>query len=397
MSRLLHGIIRRAKSVARYFIARSDDLLIALYASSLSANIKNFLRTLVNLIRVPTKLILRGTRLKVHLYKEKEGLQVAYIGEGDWVPFLTHLLESDAPVEQELDEMAFWRIPARIKSLSLEADLIFVEVNKLLVRWVSRGSEFRTLLWVRQVLDVSGQWEDVKNRLHKNTKGTDMRKIRKYKYTYEITTDDKAYKDFFDNMYLPYISDRYSGRAVLDDIHDLRGYFDRGVLLIVKREEEPVGGTLCMISGETCFSIVFGVKDGDFTLVKEGVIAAQYYFVILWAQEQGCKRVDFGRSRAVLDDGVFRYKRKWGTEVVHDWWGHTEIAVHVSDWNPQVLEFLTKHPFISSERGQLKGMIVLDRSSLVSDAELDEIRLRYDTPGLAGLVFQVPGFHVGGQ
>lgn len=390
MSNLLHIVTRRARRVVRQLLANSEEWLIHLYASSLSAGPKHFVRTLIDWMRLPIFLMLQGRQIKVHVYRCKGGSKVAYIGEGDWVPFLAHLLESDVQVAEKTERVALWRMLARVESLSQEADLVFVELNRLLIRWGSRGSQFRTLPWVRQVLDVSGQWEDVKNRLRRNTRATDLRRIRKYKYTYEVTTDDRAYEAFFHHMYQPYLSDRYRGRVILARPQALKEHFDHGVLLIVKREDEPVAGVVCRGSGETCFFLAIGVKDGDFKLVEEGAIAALYYFVILWAREQGYRRVDFGRSRAFLDDGVFRYKRKWGAKVVRDWWIHTEIGVRVIHWTPEICEFLAKHPFICSEHGQLKGAVLVDHALPVSRTELDQIEMKYGTPGLAGLVLQSP-------
>jgi hypothetical protein len=173
--------------MARRLVARSDDWLIAVYASAQPAGVKRGLRTLINLIRLPTLLMLQGMKAEVYMYEDKEGLRVAYIGEGSWAPFLAHLLESEAL--EKVEKLAFWCIPAK--------------------------------------------W-----------------KIRKY--TYETTTVDTVYQDFFHHMYLPYISSRYHGQAILAENEHLKQHFSRGVLLIVKREEEPVAGVICRGSGQTC-------------------------------------------------------------------------------------------------------------------------------------------------
>lgn len=61
-----------------------------------------------------------------------------------------------------------------------------------------------------------------------------------------------------------------------------------------------------------------GVRDGDPGLIGEGALAAIYAGTIEHARLSGAGWVDVGCTSADLDDGLARYKRKWGFSPAED-------------------------------------------------------------------------------
>ena len=88
-----------------------------------------------------------------------------------------------------------------------------------------------------------------------------------------------------------------------------------GGLILIKDGHDPVCGGVFSLEGDMCVGQVMGVLDGDYNLVKRGVNVAVYWFVLHWAHDQGAQRFDFGTSRAQTSNGVFNFKRQWGTRV----------------------------------------------------------------------------------
>src|SRR5690606_31913556 len=67
--------------------------------------------------------------------------------------------------------------------------------------------------WVIQRLSLAGSWDDVVARFRKNTRATDLRKIRKYQFDFGTTSESCALQTFYDEMYLPYTRRRFGGVA----------------------------------------------------------------------------------------------------------------------------------------------------------------------------------------
>jgi hypothetical protein len=61
-----------------------------------------------------------------------------------------------------------------------------------------------------------------------------------------------------------------------------------------------------------------GVLGGADIHVRGGVIAALYKMTLEWARDNGIEEIDFGRTCAFPNDGLARFKRKWGLRPVAD-------------------------------------------------------------------------------
>jgi len=58
-----------------------------------------------------------------------------------------------------------------------------------------------------------------------------------------------------------------------------------------------------------------GVRGGNREYVQAGAVAALYEFALRHAEEKGCRKVKFYRSRAFLQDGALRFKRTLSQEL----------------------------------------------------------------------------------
>lgn len=117
-----------------------------------------------------------------------------------------------------------------------------------------------------------------------------------------------------------------------------------------------------------------------------------YYYTILHGYETGCEEVDFLGTRPVLNDGLFRYKRKWGTRVEDSPIPRGDILIRPLCFDDGVRSIFRENPFVVRDGAGLVGKILLDDGVAGRD-DLESLLARFNTPGLRGLkVFSTGGF-----
>ena len=113
---------------------------------------------------------------------------------------------------------------------------------------------------------------------------------------------------------------------------------------------------ICMIAVYFLNMLRNKIKEKN-SLLKKGLGAASYYFLILWAKENSIKQIDFGTSRAFLNDGVSRFKRKWGTTIKKTKSITPSVFAFKACNNSQIAQnFKMNNPFVYLEKNQLKIM-----------------------------------------
>ena len=73
-------------------------------------------------------------------------------------------------------------------------DLIILDHELLLSRLYQSPSWLVIPQWIRQKYYVPDTWEEVLSKFRKNTKKTDLRKVRKYRFSYRITRDKNEFR-----------------------------------------------------------------------------------------------------------------------------------------------------------------------------------------------------------
>ena len=102
--------------------------------------------------------------------------------------------------------------------------------------------------------------------------------------------------------------------------------------------------------------LVLGTVDGDFSLVRQGAVAALYYFVLQLAQNLRCTTIDLRGCRPSLTDGVLLYKQKWGAVVCEKPETYYDLLVRWSRPSAIVRDFFTRCPLIFHEGGGLSAL-----------------------------------------
>jgi hypothetical protein len=313
-------------------------------------------------------------------------LVVTYVGLEYAKPFLKSILFAESPVEQQVARIPFWRYD-KLADLP-SSDIIIVEAAKHLIRKLPRQNAIVWPRFVQHILDVRGDWQDVKSRFHKSAR-YELRLTQRYDYQYEVSHDDQDFEMFYRDMYLPTTKNRHGALSSPVSASEAYEYFRHGLLFLVKRDGRPVCGGVCYLEQDTVHFRLMGVINGDQRLIKERVVGAMNCLRIQWANQHGYKAVNFLGSGARLDSGHFQYKRKWGTTVSIPPHSHRLIWIGIRQNTPAVSRFLKENPVIVVDKnGKLHGLIIVDDPHNVPAETRKEWEKRYATPGLSSLLIR---------
>ncbi len=313
-------------------------------------------------------------------------LKVTYVGldYGKW--HLKSVMFTERPEEIAKDPVSVWR-PDEVANAP-DSDIVIVAANQRLVRNLPRQNAIILPLYVDHILDIRGEWEDVKKRLCK-TKSirTVFHGLEKHGYTHEISHNVKDFEMHYETMYLPTMEKRHGDAAIVVPKKEARLLFRHGCLFLVKRDGKIVAGSLCQSRGEKVKFIYLGIANGDEQLWKEGVIDVMNVLRIRWAHQAGYKTIDLLGCPPYLRLGIFQYKRKWGTTISTPPNSHEQIWFRFQRDTPAVRQFLKDNPcVIIDENGDLQGLVVVDDTDKSNSDTKAQIHKEYYTPGMKGIL-----------
>lgn len=211
----------------------------------------------------------------------------------------------------------------------------------------------------------------------------DLKKIEASDYTYAVCQKDEEALDFFYwKMYLPYAQKRFEKAAYIKSFLESKIIYRlNGGIALVKRGKVPLAGILFQIQGKSILAWSLGVYEGNQEFVRAS--EAALFYLITWAKTKGIEKLDYGVSLPFLKEGIFTYKKEWGMSV-NEPLEQFLCALKIDSLTEGLLEFLQENPFIISERGLIKGVVLLDES--LNRVELGEVFSRYYLPNLSSII-----------
>lgn len=277
-------------------------------------------------------------------------LNVLYVGEGDSSDYLKSLFFADAGIERILGSQSLRNV-IRGDAPDLGTSGIRVrEFTPRILRFSKQAGQFTTPEWMEQEISLHGSWDDVVNRFRKNTRSTDLRKVRKYNFGCDVVQDRTAIEYFYDHLYLPYVSERFQGAAQIIDREWLVAVASTSGLLRILKDGDVVAGAVLHYDRKFLDWIWIGAKKQNGEDLDKGVFSALYYHSIKHAHEKGFERMRIGNTRTFLNDGVYRYKRKWGAHLVRGRYADTRLLLDFDFEAPAVRSWLQSSPFVTESK-----------------------------------------------
>ena len=190
----------------------------------------------------------------------------------------------------------------------IESDVVLAEVHRRFVPSFLRGGWLivpETVRWSQEVSELPAPHPSKSLR-------SDMAKLRKHGYVMEEADSDADWQEFYDHMLLPHARARFENRALLPGRYLLTRFKSTGQLLFVRRGDVRVAGACVLPGAKTALLERLGVRTGDETRLREGALSALYLLTFEWAREQGYEYFDAGTTLPFPDDGLARFKSKFG-------------------------------------------------------------------------------------
>jgi hypothetical protein len=237
---------------------------------------------------------------------------------------------------------------------------------------------------VRQVIDTSGSWDDVRSRFHKNKRQISNRFTEKYGLEYRLSSDLQEFDYFYHRMFVPHIKKRFGELAAIDSYDDMKRFFLKAQLLFVTKGSEALAGALFLVEDGTLVFRRTGVLDGDESHVDGGAQLALYLFQLKYANEHNLRAVDTMMSGPFLNDGVYVNKREWGAAVLPDNDSRTWVYFFNAVPSEGIAHFFEKNPTIVHSDKGLKGVIGAPDARDLPTASIDDLTRRYRCRGLDG-------------
>jgi hypothetical protein len=309
--------------------------------------------------------------------------------EGSW-PFVAELIFSRLEKKEELGRVLIGRLPRYLASQSIRPDIVIVHVDQIYRRHLRKRGFVHLPEWVSFRFDLSRPPEQTWKQARNKNLQENLRRIRKHGYTSLVTHDPAQFEFFYREMYLPYIPRKYGDATEQVGPQFMRLFFESGLLLLVKKGDEIVSGSILIAGTAGAKAMVIGVREGNEKYRREGALAACYYFTTLWAWEQGYPSVDFGECRPFLDDGLFYFKKRWGMQLERYSHQHNTFSLTIASTTAAALDFLEANPFIVQGRRGLEGRVLAGRDRVLTAGELNALLRSYLVPGLDRLVIVSP-------
>ena len=325
------------------------------------------------------------SRLNVWVMEGKERwtgkpISVTYAGHQINKNYLSHLVFNNTNKETHSGKIWIWNALKCLNRDYTDSSMAIIEMHKTPPDYVMGNNEFLVPSWIDGELDLSTVLTQIGKSV---TIKKHLRKIRKNGLEYEVSRDRNVFSDFYNYMYLPYITRVYGNCAILHSHEDMMSKVPHSELLLVKKESNHIAGSVLIYENGGVRIRELGVKDGNPEYVKAGAIAALYWYEILYLKEKGIGKVDLGGSRAWIGDGVLQFKKKWGMQLTRA--RSPVFLIRLLRQTEGMKAFLVHSPFIYTRKSLFYGALFLEREMMESEEDFRRLHKDSYFPGMAKL------------
>jgi hypothetical protein len=293
------------------------------------------------------------------------GVKIRYVGTGKNFAFLldTFFKEYEVLAERSLPITAVVSADRRPGS----EDIFITDLDATLVTPVSRGLIVPP--WIKQRLQLPVDWHQFIASLPRKTRQELTRYLRKYKFKARINDSDHAYARFYRELYSPHIAARHIEQAVIVDEPEFYRDCAGTTLIELLHDGHVIAANVVRASGNCLYILWCGMSDLVNKRNLKGATDALDYFSIVYAACGGLSVVDLGRRRPRLNDGLLRYKAKWGAEIYLGRLRVAPIRIVPRNLRAATATLLANSAWIARDKAILEGRI------FVNDAPLTEERI----------------------
>ncbi len=161
--------------------------------------------------------------------------------------------------------------------------------------------------------ELPADTETLRAQLLTSTTREDFRRIRKANFTYRVTADPDAIREFHARHYVPLVAHRFPEDGQVRSVDKMLGELDRGgELVCADIDGDWVAGIFNVRHHANYALMGLGIRDADVAVRQKRVVAALIVRSLERAVELGKDRASLGRSLPFLGKGPVWFKAKWG-------------------------------------------------------------------------------------
>lgn len=164
--------------------------------------------------------------------------------------------------------------------------------------------------------DLPEDSESLRAQLLTSTTKEDFRRIRKANFSYRVTNDTDAIREFHSRHYAPLVAQQHPEDGRVRSLKKMLAELDvGGELVCADIDGDWVAGIYNIAQKDNYALMSLGIRDGDNSIRQKRVVAALIVRSLERAVELGRDRATLGRSVPFLGKGPVWFKVKWSGTV----------------------------------------------------------------------------------
>jgi hypothetical protein len=248
------------------------------------------------------------------------------------------------------------RLPDRVAGIAGAGGLPIVRVLEP-DRWPA--DLLRRAIVVPQGVDIHTQLpadpDSLRAQLLTSTTREDFRRIRRANFSYRVTRDPDAVREFHARHYAPLVAHRFPEDGEIVRVEDMLDRLNRGGELVCADIDGAwVAGMFNLASPESYDLGSLGIRDADDAVRQKRVVAALIVRSLEQAVELGRGQATLGRSLPFLGKGPVWFKAKWGGTLKRGALGPVQdLHMFMDIRHAAVRRMLSASPIIHAEGNEL--------------------------------------------
>ena len=307
-------------------------------------------------------------------------LRVLIAGNESFRHYFKGLAFAGPVVERDLGRTTPWKI--RSDGRNGRHDLVIFRSHRALADINFFGSGFFVPEWLSGETNLDAQRQAAES---SRSRKRDLRQLDKNEMHYTVTRKVRELDFFFNEMYVPHIRRAHGAGALLMGYDQMMQRLERGEteLVLIWQGTQRVAGSLIVYDAGQPRLFSEGVLHADKTYLRAGAGAAVYLYSFDHLRQRGFKRVNLGRSRAFLSDGVLYFKERFGLTLTEP--SDSGVFILPTPSSSAAAAFLQSNAFIHVRGHRLRGAVFNRPPNAASPNESLTFLRRMQALGIPGV------------
>lgn len=295
-----------------------------------------------------------GTRLpRSATYRGSNGTTY-FVGHQASAPSIAAFFSGDDVRRSGQGRVRAGRVPGRLTAIAGAGGLSVLRPRRPDPRF---ADVLRHAIVVPELVDIHTDLPTDLDALHAqlrtSTTREDLRRIRRANFTYRVTRDPDAVREFHARHVMPLVAHQFPEDGRISPVEQMLDALDRGGELVCADIDGTwVAGIFNVVHEERYALLNLGIRDADQTVRNKRVASALIVRSLERAVELERKRATLGRSLPFLGKGPVWFKAKWGGIITGDA-ATREMHFLMDLRHDAVRRMLSESPVIHAEGGAL--------------------------------------------